>query len=305
MVPAGLMPVILGAGIAVLAASEIVLRGAGFGDPPLYIFDDKIEYYLLPDRTYRRFGQVILVNRHGMRSDEIDFSSADPRQVFSLYGDSIVYGQRLDQVDTPAAQLQRLLRSITPGAIPVANSISAPSWGPENLLYFYDRFGPFPGNTAWIIQSTHDMIDVIHQPHEVIPYRSEAPYGALHDCAFLVWSWARQRIASRFADPASFQDYRRRADAALNGLTSALKNDYTRVVLVFHATKAEALRGKADGLDHYRAIAHSSNIEFISTLEAYRGAYASGLQPHYDDIHLSRYGAGLLAAQLLTTLSSR
>lgn len=299
---AGLMPLVLAVGMGALVASELVLRFIGFGDPPLYVFDDEIEYYLAPDRTYKRFGETIRVNRHGMRSDDVDFSRIERQFVFSIYGDSIVYGQRLDQADTPPAQLQRMLRSRTAGAVSIVNGVSAPSWGPENLLYFYNRFGPFPGNTAWIVQSTHDMIDVTHQPHEIIPYRRTAPYGALHDFAFLAWSWARQWVLARGSYPDSFQDNRRRADAALDGFIRALKKDYARVVLVFHATKEEALGGKTDGLDHYRVVAKSHNIAFISMLDVYRLAYASGRRPHYDDIHLSRDGAEILAAQLLTVL---
>jgi hypothetical protein len=288
--------------VIVLAVAELTLRAIGFGQPPLYIFDDEIEYYLMPSRTYQRFGQTIRVNRYGMRSDDVDLSQIDHPRVFSLYGDSVVYGHHLDQTDTLPAQLQSLLGHKAAGAMPVVNGIAASSWGPENLLYFYKRFGPFPGNTAWIIQSSHDMIDVTHQVNEILPYRSSAPYGALHDFALSVWNWIRGRTMPTIADPESYTDKRRRADTALDALIGALKKDYGGVVLVFHATKEEALGGKVDGLGHYQVMAKSHNIGFISTMELYSGAYAQGRPPHFDDIHLNKYGAVLLATLLLTSV---
>ena len=103
-------------------------------------------------------------------------------------------------------------------------------------------------------------------------------------------------------DPESYQHKRQRADSALDALIGALKQDYGRVVLVFHATKEEALSGKGDGLGHYQDMAKSHNIGFISTMGLYSGAYAERRPPHFDDIHLNKYGAGLLAARLLTSL---
>ena len=126
------------------------------------MLDDKIEYYLTPSRSYTRFGHDIRVNRYGMRSDDVDMATVNRRFNFSLFGDSVVYGNRLDQADTLPAQLQKHLtvRGASQGLL--VNSIAASGWGSENLLEFYKRFGPFPGNTAWIVQSTHDMVDVIN-----------------------------------------------------------------------------------------------------------------------------------------------
>ena len=61
------------AAIVAIAVAEISLRLFGFGDPPLVTVDDRIEYYLVPNRTYSRFGQTFQVNRYGMRSDDVDF----------------------------------------------------------------------------------------------------------------------------------------------------------------------------------------------------------------------------------------
>ena len=289
---------LLVAGVATISGAELTAQYVGFGEPPLVILDDKIEYYLLPSRSYMRFGHDIRINRYSMRSDDVDRAASDHRFSFSLFGDSVVYGNRLDQADTVPGQLQKLLTAEGGDQKALVNSIAASGWGPENLLEFYKRFGPFPGNTAWIVQSTHDMVDVTHLVNKVLPYRTASPYGALHDLALSSGHAVTLRVLPSKADPVKWEDKRRRADLALHALIRALKADYARVILVFHATRAEAIGGKADGLAHYRAVAKEDAIEFISTMELYARAYKSNLPAHYDDIHLSKEGARILSERL-------
>jgi lysophospholipase L1-like esterase len=293
---------------AAICGAELTARYIGFGDPPLVLLDDKIEYYLIPSRSYTRFGHDIRINRYSMRSDDVDMATVDRRFNFSLFGDSVVYGNRLDQADTLPAQLQKQLTVKGASQRVLVNGIAASSWGPENLLEFYKRFGPFPGNTAWIVQSTHDMVDVINLANEDVPYRTASSYGALHDLALSAWRWGTFRVLPNKPDLVTYEDKRRRADIALHALIAAVKADYGRVVLVFHATKDEAIGGKADGLAHYRAVAQEQGINFISTMELYGGAYQSNLPPQSDEIHLSKDGARMLSERLaadVDTLNSR
>jgi hypothetical protein len=191
----------------------------------------------------------------------------------------------------------------------VVNGIAASSWGAENILAFYTRFGPFPGNTAWIVQSTHDMVDVINS-EAVIPYVSEAPFGAVHDFTLSAWRWLGPRLPQmresqeRKVPTVSHERMRERADKALYALITALKLDHDEVNLVFHATRTEALTGESEGLSHYQTIAEAKDVKFISTMELYRQAYAAGNEVHYDDIHFSGYGASLLAEYLSAQMSS-
>jgi lysophospholipase L1-like esterase len=285
-------------GAAVIGAAELTARYIGFGEPPLVMRDDKIEYYLAPSRSYTRFGHDIRVNRYSMRSDDVDMATVDYRFSFSVLGDSVVYGNRLDQADTLPAQLQKLLTAKGKDQKPLVNSIAASSWGPENLLEFYKRFGPFPGHTAWIVQSTADMVDVTNLVNKVVPYRTASPHGALHDLALSTWRSVALHVLPDKADPVKYEDKRHRADIALHALITALKVDYARVILVFHATRDEAIAGKADGLAHYRAFAKDEAINFISTMELYAHAYKSNVPPHYDDIHLNKDGARVLSERL-------
>jgi hypothetical protein len=292
----GLM--LLAIGAAAIGGAELAARHAGFGEPPVALLDDRIGYYIAPGRSYTRFGHDIRINRHGMRSDDVDMAPADRRFMFSLLGDSIVYGNLLDQADTPPAQLQKLLNAKRRDQKAVVNSIAASGWGSENLLAFYQRFGPFPGNTAWIVQNTGDMEDIVDPISGDVPYRTSSPYGALHDLALSTWRGVMIDVLPRQPRPGEYEDRRRRADAALHALITALKTDYDRVVLVFHASKDEAISGRADGLGHFQKVAGEQTIGFISTMELYARAYRSGLLPHYDDVHLTKDGARMLAERL-------
>jgi hypothetical protein len=294
---------------ALLLVGEIMARVAGFGDPPLVVLDDKIEYYLVPAREYQRFGKLYRINSRSMRSDEIAGNTRLPASTYAILGDSVVYGKGLDQSATIAQQLRKLLAGppqsagANPGG-PLVLSIAASSWGPENLLAFYDRFGPIPGNTAWIVQSTHDMIDVINQPGDPVPYRMSPPYGALHDALLAGARWAAPHVPVSKLEMVSHEDKRARADAALATLITRLRADYRHVVLVFHATRDEALLGRPGGEPHFRSFATRAGVDFISTRETYQNAVISGTTLHSDDIHPNEHGAVVLAQLLYSSLTS-
>jgi hypothetical protein len=290
------LPVLLAVVAAAICGAEIAARCAGFGEPPVALLDGKIGFYLAPNRSYTRFGHDIRINRYGMRSDDVDEAALDRRFVFSVLGDSVVYGNLLNQVDTLPAQLQKLVNGKGQHQKSVVNSIAASSWGPENLLAFYERAGPFPGNTVWVVQNAGDMEDVI-DPAGDVPYRTSPPLGALHDFVLSALRGATLRLLPPKAGPGR-EERRRRADAALHALITALKADYARVVLVFHASRDEAVSGRSEGLAHFEAIAKEHAIGFISTMDRYAWAYKRALPPHYDEIHLNKDGARLLAELL-------
>jgi hypothetical protein len=63
-----------------------------------------------------------------MRSDDVDMAdmASTGRQFsFSMLGDSVVYGNLLDQADTPPAQLQKLLNVKGGNQKALVNSIAA------------------------------------------------------------------------------------------------------------------------------------------------------------------------------------
>ncbi len=292
------------AAVGLLAATEISARVAGFGDPPLVVLDKEIEYYLAPGRTYRRLGQQIAINSYGMRSLEVDFARADRASLHAMLGDSIVFGYGLDQPDIVPARLQQRLRKINNSPDVVVSSIAASSWGPENILAFYRRFGPFRGDVAWIVQSTHDMVDVMHQPNDPPPYKSQPTPLALQDIGISLWRRASTRLGLGGDGGQTYEANRKRSDRALAELITTLKGDYARVVLVFHANRAETAGETSVGPDHFRGMADAHGIAFLSTVELYRQAASTGRSPHFDDIHLSVAGAEMLSEFLVHQMAA-
>jgi len=276
--------------------SNIVCYFLGFGQAPLVILDDAIEYYLKPNMFYKRFGNEITINRYSMRS--VDYDRNEKQPFYAIIGDSVVYGEHtLDQTQTMAFLLNnRLKRALQDGSV-VVGSIAASSWGPGNMLAFYERFGPFKGSAAFLVLSSHDRYDIPYMTRRLTPYRVKEPVSALFD--FL--QSAGESIEDRIRGDIKTISLKKRlslSEASLNSLVELLKRDYSKVILVFHATKNEALSGSSNGENFYRGVAEKHNIGFFSTMKFYRELYRKGVKPHGDNIHLTWQGNEQLSKKL-------
>lgn len=280
--------------LALLANAIFYLLG--FGQAPLVVLDEDIEYYLKPQMTYKRFGNEISVNRYSMRS--VDFDRDKQQPFYAVIGDSVVYGEHtLDQTQTLAFILNSQLKLELQDESIVVGSLAASSWGPGNMLAFYERFGPFKGNTAFLVLSSHDRSDIPYMTRRLTPYRVVEPSFALHD--FL--QSAGERIEDKVRGDVvkiPFKERLFQSEASLIRLLEVLKKDYSQVVMVFHATKKEAANGSSKGEAYYATIAKKHNVEFFSTLHFYKALYEEGIKPHSDSIHLSWQGNQHLSNKL-------
>lgn len=276
--------------------ANIILYSLGFGQAPLVVLDDNVEYYLKANMSYQRFGNEITVNRYSMRS--VDFDRNEKKPFYAVIGDSVVYGQHtLDQTQTLAFLLNKKLKQELRDESVVVGSISASSWGPENMLAFYEKFGPFVGNTVFLVLSSHDRSDIPFMTRRLTPYRVVEPTSALHD--FL--QSAGERIEDKVRGDVVKVPFKERlfqSEASLVRLLEVLKKDYSQVVMVFHATKKEAIDGSSKGEAYYAAIAKKHNVGFFSTLHFYKALYEEGVKPHSDNIHLSWQGNQHLSNKL-------
>lgn len=270
-------------------AAELFFKYLGFGDPPTVVLDEAIEYYVTPNSQFHRHGNEITTNEFGMRSESI----ADGDKVFIL-GDSVVYGNHfLDQGETISYLLPPLLRH--PYSV---YSVAASSWGPGNILAYVDKFGPFEGNYALIVQSSHDRFDVRFIENQIIPYRRTASYSATTDFIHAVYERALRRFFSQPNFSLSRQKRLGSTKKDLLQLISSLKQHFEGVVLFYHATQSELGQSHTEGSLHFQAIANSSNIGFISSLNFYANDCA-GQDLYRDDIHLTREGS-LCASRLIS-----
>lgn len=279
-----------------LLALELILRQVGFGDPVTYVDDEKIEYFVTPDKQFSRFGNSVITNRYGMRVELSPEAAAPDRRVY-LLGDSVIYGNHfLDQQETIAYRLESLVKGRELKVFPIAAS----SWGPENILEYVRRFGPFSGEYAVVVQSTHDIFDVSFKSTSKIPYRKNTTSLALSD-AFIA---LLERLEARFFPGVPVRSLSRGeakvvTSQALEELLAILKEQVNTVILVHHATYTE-LVGQSDpefGASHFREMAKTHQVAFWAGHELY-ARFCDVELMFRDNIHPSAYGAECITQAL-------
>lgn len=283
--------------LAVTFILNTFFKFLGFGQAPLVILDPEVEYYLKPNMAYKRFGNDIKINRYSMRS--ADFERDNQQPFYAIIGDSVVYGEHtLDQTETLAFIANYKLKEKFQDESIVVGSIAASSWGPENMAAFYEKFGPFKGETAFLVLSSHDRLDIPYMTRKLTPYRLKEPSFPLFDFIQSAFERIDSRIRGDLKE-VSFKKRLAQSEAGLNNLISLLKRDYSKVVLIFHATRKEALSGSSRGEPYYRKIAKNHNIKLFSTMELYKELYSMGIEPHSDNIHMTWQGNQWLSEKFM------
>src|SRR4051794_36762220 len=148
--------------LALALIAELVGRFAfGLGHPALFSADPAIEYLYQPNQDIRRFGSHLHFNAYSMRSDDFPEHKSDPRELrVMVIGDSVVNGgAKTDQSELATTLLQRELAVRLKRTVIVGN-ISAPSWGPPNMLAYARRFGFFDADVVVIVLNSNDSFDV-------------------------------------------------------------------------------------------------------------------------------------------------
>lgn len=282
-----------GLGLAILG--ELSLRyGLGLGDPPLVLRDAEIEYRLVPDKTYKQFGNLIKINRYGMRAPDHPPQAVGQERRVLLIGDSVVYGNHfLDQAETISLQLAPRLES-TLGCKVTVMPAAASSWGPVNQAAFLKEVGTLDADLAILIVSGHDLYDTPTFNDNVIPYSTVPAYGAIHHAFQSVQTRLKQRRSPAQA-LAPVEVGQSETLAALDQILSQLKSDGIGLLLMYHPTVSERLNGQFFAKDPFANWALKSHVTFEligtdMTAEQYR-----------DDIHPNAGGAIMLA----TILSER
>ncbi len=139
-------------GIALmLAGGEIFARLVlGLGAPPLSVADARYEYMFKPNQDVKRFGNRVLINENGMRSDSLPDS--DATKVILLFGDFVLNrGKLTDQSALATSLLQDRLRAS--GEDVYVDNVSAGSWGPPNMRGWLKTYGDFGAETVIYVLS--------------------------------------------------------------------------------------------------------------------------------------------------------
>lgn len=293
--------IILGVLAAFLLLIEIVLRvHFGFGNPPIARLDPEIEYILVPG-SYRRFGNDIQINSHGLRAPEFDDRRPDTERRILLIGDSVVYGNHfLDQTKTIAFQMTNILTSIArDGGRTLVIPVALSSWGPINQAAYLARLGTFGAEMAIIVMSGHDLHDIPTHSKNLVPFRLWKPLGAIDDAALSVL----ERFVippPALAVPMTKEESAALSLAALDRMVAQMRTQGIQIMLLYHPTISER-QGSA-----------STSFKAFGDWAARTGALFRDLHDlrlgpaqYRDDIHPNADGTERIArelARLVTTI---
>ena len=159
--------------LAALSGAELVLRGLGRRDHPLFQADARYEYLMRPDQDLR-YGRIHYVtNALGLRSPPI---GPKRRRRVLVIGDSVINGGQQTTQDSLATEKAALRTGVE------LVNLSAGSWGTENAMAWIRAHGLLEVDEMIVVLSSHDAYDrmtfeplVGHHPN----YPAERPHLAL------------------------------------------------------------------------------------------------------------------------------
>lgn len=263
--------------LAGLVSAELVLRGLGRREHPLFEADPRYEYLMRPDQDVR-YGRVHYVtNTLGLRSPPIGPKRG--RRVL-IIGDSVINGGQQTTQDSLATE-----RAARRTGVEVIN-LSAGSWGTENAMAWIRAHGLLQADAVVIVLSSHDAYDrmtfepvVGHHPS----YPAERPRFAL---SAELHRWTHRLNDRRPLRDRSFADGWRslRDTAVVRGLP---------FTVVLHPELGELAMGRYDGrgariLDSLSAW----NVPVVTTIDRMDSTM------YTDRIHLNDRGQAALAVIL-------
>lgn len=279
--------------LALVLASEITLRALGYGDPPTFIRDPRIEYYPRAG-VYRRFGHTIHVNRYGMRASALEAPAR--HQPVLLLGDSIVFGSyRVSDEELVSAYLAKLLTS--PGAPPASVlNAACTSWGPVNQQAYLEHFGTFDAKLVVWVLSSHDLYDVPMAGYsDVLPLTS--PLLALTEAVQLM----RQR---RFRSAPPDEEQAARSLRAIEQVTSALAAAKTPLLAALHPSAAELETGFDSAGRRLLQKLEFLKVPVLDLRPALLASQGRGERPYEDGLHLTSSGAKAVAEAIAKRLAT-
>ena len=152
--------------------------------------------------------------------------------------------------------------------------------------------------------SSHDLVESVSRQLDAIPYRTSAPFGALHDLTLAVVerveTAARQQLNGAESSPSSVS-----TEPKLRELITLLKGQGVDVRLCLHLTVTELISpSELPVLEQLTRLSTDSETPLVVTKAAYKEAQSRGHIVHHDDIHLSSAGAEALA-ELLSAEGAR
>jgi hypothetical protein len=272
---------------ALLVTAEIAFRAIA-GERLLYREDPAIEYLPAPNQSVMQRGIRFETNEHGMRSPEIAREKPDGSFRVLVLGDSVVFGHtNISQADLATTRLSSV--ELGDGRRVEALNVSAPSWGPGNLLAWIEANGLLGADAVVVVLSSHDLDDDrTFVPPDRNIYPQKQPVFALGD-------WLARQFSSSDASPAS-TDPRSQGDArrSLPALFQRLSRAPSGACLVIHATVEELFSlTPSSSVSDLREVAVAAGLDVVHARDLIDSS------DYVDGIHLSTDGQAGLARAIM------
>ncbi|SHI13589.1 GDSL-type esterase/lipase family protein [Desulfofustis glycolicus] len=263
-----------------------------------------------PDQDVYRFGNRILINHYGMRTNPFTEISANEFRIM-VFGDSVLNGGNLTDHDSLATTiLQKKLTKETGKQVVVGN-VSAGSWGPGNWLSYAKEYGFFDADVVILLISSHDFADnPTFQPLDKSTHPTSRPTLAVIEgiTRYLprYFQQFKQSDNSNDIGPLLGNDFQNRSDIGLENLKEflLLAQDKSQFVLVFqYWEKEEVERGEAKhGNKRIKEVCESLELYSVQLKPYFQHSLENGTNPYRDDIHPNLVGQKLLASAFLENL---
>lgn len=259
--------------VAAVAGEALARFGLGLGDPPLSITHPSIEYMFAPNQDVMRFGNRVVINEYGMRTEPL--GTNDQRRRVLVIGDSVVNGGVL-------TDHANLATTILTDKTTLYLNVSAGSWGPENMLAYLHEYGRFGADRLVLVLSTHDAFDTPTFEPLGADHPTRKPLSALSEAIF---RYAPRYLPFRSDKPAE-PSAPRSQEPALAAARSIVDLGPTCVLL--HPTQNELSSGEwGDAHDEIvRSIASAKVIDLMPYFSS---------SDYRDPIHLNEAGQVKLA----------
>lgn len=299
--------------LVVITGGEVFARYyLGLGTPPIYILHPRIEYMLKPNQEINRFGNRVIVNQYGMRSNHFPSKKPIGEYRVMVFGDSVINGgNQTDQASLATSILASKLKVVNQNNVVVGN-ISAGSWGPGNWLAYIQEYGFFDADVVVLVISSHDYADnPTFQPLNENTHPTEKPISALLEGITRYLPRYLPQLSAGNNSTIENDQFGAKVNEqeALKGLSDLrrfleLAKSSAATVLVFqHWEKSEIESGfAAPGNRRIRLACEQIGISPISLEPFFRHSISKNANPYRDNIHINEVGQQILAEAIFTKI---
>ncbi|MGG6242661.1 hypothetical protein ACQ4N7_28980 [Nodosilinea sp. AN01ver1] len=299
-------------------AIELFARfGLGLGTPPLTIGHPTIEYMFKPGQDVYRFGNHILINQYGMRSEDFPAEHSGPDEIrVMVFGDSILNGgSQIGHENLATTLLSQQLAQSQNRRVTVGN-ISAGSWGPGNWLAYAKEYGFFDADIVLLVLSSDDYADnPSFAPLNLNTHPVRRPKSALTEALSrylpMFWNkWMARRNKNHdenqtVTQEASPEDIEQGLQDLRDFLTLARTESQTVIVFLHLEKQALELGHIKEGYYKIAELCEQLGISAISLEPFYRESISHGVDIYRDKIHMNKAGQKVLADAILSSLEER